>query len=198
MGNPEGNQQICPLKNLNENLESLGGVNVLQKLKNVTNFVFLYFCICNFFLVVVWMPCTSGKTGQAIKDSDGGWEKINLRNFASGKSGKREFSRRRRWIWRKLWHHCRSSFDGGVCVNTNDPVCTVSIKESCIWPTLTVSTVPLCTVAHSCIWPALSGKGHPRTLTQIGDVDENDKDPWFLQSFSRLQPIFRSLTNFDY
>ena len=38
------------------------------------------------------MPCTSGKTGQAIKDSDGGWEKINLRNFASGKSGKREFS----------------------------------------------------------------------------------------------------------
>ena len=42
------------------------------------------------------MPCTSGKTGQAIKDSDGGWEKINLRNFASGKSGKsgkREFSR---------------------------------------------------------------------------------------------------------
>ena len=46
-------------------------------------------------------------------------------------------------------------------MNTNDPVCTVSIKESCIWPTLTVSTVPLCTVAHSCIWPTLSGKGHP-------------------------------------
>ena len=60
--------------------------------KSCKTWKFLYFCICKFFLVVVWMPCTSGKTGQAIKDSDGGWEKINLRNFASGKSGKREFS----------------------------------------------------------------------------------------------------------
>ena len=69
------------------------------------------------------MSCKTCKTWQPIKDSDAGWEKINLQNFAEVEKAP-EFSGR--WTQRPRFVTIarRFIYGDGVCGNTNDPVCT--------------------------------------------------------------------------